>query len=69
MASSFEAERIRIQHQYKRLVLLDRVRLPLAAARRLIGPDCAFHLYARGAEQVAVRGTRRRRRMHRSAAG
>jgi hypothetical protein len=55
-----EAERIRIQHQYKRLVLLDRVRLPLAVARRLVGPDCAFHLYARGV--TGIKGRRRRPR-------
>jgi len=66
--ASFEAERIRIQHQYKRLVLLDRVRLPLAAARRLVGPDCAFHLYARGQQQTTRLRARRRRRRNRPVA-
>jgi hypothetical protein len=43
------AEALRILSQYKRLVLLGKVRLPLAAARRLVGPDCAYHLYGRTA--------------------
>lgn len=35
--------------RYRRLVLLGRARLPLAEARRLLGPDCAYHLYFRHA--------------------
>jgi hypothetical protein len=41
------AETLRILGQYKRLVLLGKVRLPVAEARRLVGPDCAYHLYGR----------------------
>jgi hypothetical protein len=40
-------EAARILSRYKRLVLLGRARLPLDAARRLVGPDCAYHLYFR----------------------
>jgi hypothetical protein len=47
---SAELEALRILRDYRRLVLLGRVRLPLAEARRLVGPDCAFHLYFRHAE-------------------
>jgi hypothetical protein len=43
--------------RYKRLVLLGKVALPLEGARRLVGPDCAYHLYFRHR-----RGSRRRRR-------
>jgi hypothetical protein len=50
----------RVLARYRRLVLLGRARLPLAAARRLVGPDCAYHLYFRHAE--APRTRRRRRR-------
>ncbi len=58
MASREAAETLRILGQYKRLVLLGKVRLPLAAARRLVGPDCAYHLYGRTAP--ARRPSRRR---------
>jgi hypothetical protein len=33
--------------RYKRLILLGKVTLPLAEARRIVGPDCAYHLYFR----------------------
>ena len=49
---------LRIQSRYKRLVLMGQVRLPWAIARRLVGPDCAYHLYGRADGQRA----RRRRR-------
>jgi hypothetical protein len=46
MASS--PDEIRLRYLYRRLVLGGSVRLPLDAARRLVGPDCAYHLYATG---------------------
>jgi hypothetical protein len=49
----------RILNQYKRLVLLGKARIPLAQARRLVGPDTAFHLYFRHAETRAPRRGRR----------
>ena len=56
---SFEAARI--LSRYRKLVLLGKLRLPLDAARRLVGPDCAFHLYHRHRQppQPAARGRRR----------
>lgn len=45
--------------RYKHLLLLGKLRLPLAEARRLVGPDCAYHLYFRHAR---ARARRRRRR-------
>ena len=39
-------EEIRLRYLYRSVVLRGRVRLPLEAAKRLVGPDCAFHLYA-----------------------
>jgi hypothetical protein len=42
----------RILDRYRRLILLGKVRLPLDVARRLVGPDCAYHLYFRHAGTV-----------------
>jgi hypothetical protein len=52
-----QAEAVRIQAVYRRLVLLGKARLPPALARRLLGPDLAYRLYGR----VASDGRRRRR--------
>ena len=54
-----DAEVTRILHLYRRLVLLGKVRLPFAQARKLVGPDCAYHLYFRHA--AGPRPRRRRR--------
>jgi hypothetical protein len=51
------AEILRIQSRYKRLVLMGKVSLPWAIARRLVGPDCAYHLYS----HAEVQATRQRR--------
>ena len=59
MARSQDADVQRILSQYKRLVLLGKARIPLAQARRLVGPDTAFHLYFRHAETRAPRRGRR----------
>ena len=37
--------------RYRRLILLGRVTVPLEQARRLVGPDCAYHLYFRHADR------------------
>jgi hypothetical protein len=63
-----DLEALRILGRYKRLVLLGKVRVPLAEGRRLVGPDTAFHLYFRHAEPVAARRTRRRRARRRQPA-
>ena len=55
-----DADVQRILSQYKRLVLLGKAKLPLAEARRLVGPDCAYHLYFRH-HAPARRPARRRR--------
>jgi len=55
-------EAARILAAYRKLVLLGRLKLPLAEARRLVGPDCAYHLYFRHLEgQPPPRGRRRQR--------
>jgi hypothetical protein len=40
-----DPEAIRRRFAYRRLILTGKVRLPHAVAARLIGPDCAYHLY------------------------
>jgi hypothetical protein len=47
LLSHEKAETLRILGKYKRLVLLGKVHLPFAEACRLVGPDCAYHLYSR----------------------
>ncbi len=41
------AEETRIRQFYRDLILQGRIRLSLEAARGLVGPDCAYHLYMR----------------------
>ncbi len=58
------AEEIRIRQFYRDLILRGRIRISLEAARGLVGPDCADHLYTR----VATKPLRKkRRRSHRAA--
>lgn len=40
-----DTEEMRRRYRYRDLVLRGKVRLGLLAARGLIGPDCAYHLY------------------------
>jgi hypothetical protein len=40
--------------RYKRLILLGKISLPLEEARRIVGPDCAYHLYFRHAGDGAA---------------
>lgn len=54
----------RILGRYRKLILLGRLLAPLEAARRLVGPDCAYHLYGR----VTPRKKRARRRAKRRSA-
>jgi hypothetical protein len=46
MTRADEIEARRILARYKRLILLGVARLPLEEARRIVGPDCAYHLYS-----------------------
>jgi len=60
MMRGVEAEARRILDRYRRLILLGKARLPLAEARRLVGPDCAYHLYFRHGPSAPASGRRRR---------
>ena len=65
MGPSPHLEATRILGEYKRLVLLGKVRVPLAEGKRLVGPDTAFHLYFRHADVPAPRRGSARGRRHR----
>ena len=39
------AEELRRKYKYRTLIVTRRMDLPLGAARKLVGPDCAYHLY------------------------
>jgi hypothetical protein len=39
------AELIRLRYKYRRLIMEGAIRLPIEGASRLMGPDCAYHLY------------------------
>ena len=41
-----QAELIRKRYLYRQLILTKKVLLSRPSATRLIGPDCAYHLYA-----------------------
>jgi hypothetical protein len=40
------SEEIRLRYLYRKLILERKVVLSFESAKKLIGPDCAFHLYA-----------------------
>ncbi len=40
-----KSEEARIRHLYRSLILQRKIRLPHEAAVKLVGPDCAYHLY------------------------
>jgi hypothetical protein len=63
MMPSSDAETRRILDRYRRFILLGKRRLPLEEARRLVGPDCAYHLYFRHAPSVSASIRRHRRRL------
>ena len=44
---SRNAEEIRVRYQYRRLILSGQTGLPQKTAAKLIGPDCAYHLYSK----------------------
>lgn len=45
MTDRNQAEELRRRYRYRSLVLRGKLRVRLDAARKLVGPDCAYHLY------------------------
>ena len=44
--ASEQADLIRKRYRYRDLILSGRLKLPHPDAAKLLGPDCAYHLYA-----------------------
>ena len=44
------AEQIRIRYLYRRKILNGELNVSHKTAKRLVGPDCAYHLYGRHTE-------------------
>ena len=42
-----KAERLRLKYKYRKLILTGVLNLPHEEAVRLLGPDCAYHLYSK----------------------
>jgi hypothetical protein len=40
-----EAEIIRIGYKYRKMLQSGKIRIPYHDAVKMIGPDCAYHLY------------------------
>jgi len=45
MSEPSDPEELRRRYRYRTLILRGKLRLSLGAARALVGPDCAYHLY------------------------
>jgi hypothetical protein len=45
MTDPTDPEELRRRYRYRTLILRGKLRLSLGAARALVGPDCAYHLY------------------------
>lgn len=43
---TMQSEEIRLRYLYRRLIIDGKAKISLESARRLVGPDCAYHLYA-----------------------
>ena len=63
MTRAESAAASRILAAYRKRVLLGKDLLPFAEARRLVGPDCAYHLYFR--HRPAKAASRRRKKTQR----
>lgn len=57
--NSDAAEDIRKRYAYRRLILTGKIALARSAAIRLIGPDCAYHLYSQEERKAASAGRSR----------
>ncbi len=55
------SEEIRLRYLYRNLVLQGKARISLESAKRLVGPDCAYHLYS----GIRTRNKRGKKRGHR----
>ena len=54
-----KAEEIRIRYLYRDLILRRKIRLPFEGAVKIVGPDCAYHLYS--VQERKRKGPRKRK--------
>jgi hypothetical protein len=40
------SEELRLRYLYRRLILGGKIALSFESAKKIIGPDCAYHLYS-----------------------
>jgi hypothetical protein len=40
------SEELRLRYLYRKLILDGKIALSLESAKKIIGPDCAYHLYS-----------------------
>lgn len=45
--SQHDAEIIKKQYYYRKLILQGRLKLPIDSAKKIVGQDNAYHLYSR----------------------
>jgi hypothetical protein len=55
-----KAEAIRIKYKYRRMILRGEIKVPHEVSIKLLGPDCAYHLYGRWEEEKRGKGKGRR---------
>ncbi|MBF0316897.1 MAG: hypothetical protein HQL04_01890 [Nitrospirae bacterium] len=46
MVETEKGHNIRLKYLYRKMVISGNARIPYAAAVKLVGPDCAYHLYS-----------------------
>jgi len=54
------AEQIRIRYLYRRMILNGEISVSLSTAKKMVGPDCAYHLY--GTHTPSGEGKEKRRK-------
>ena len=52
------AESIRIRYLYRRMILNGELSVSHGTAKRMVGPDCAYHLYGKHTPADKGQGTR-----------
>ena len=63
---SEKAESIRKRYKYRRLIMSGKMVLPHDDAVRLLGPDCAYHLYSVDGSEDGQKSRRNRKSRKRS---
>jgi hypothetical protein len=59
------AEQMRIRYLYRRMILSGEIKVDRHTAKKLIGPDCAYHLYGRLSPEGEEKGNEKKRKVTR----